>query len=98
MHEKLSSIGQNRLIILTPYVVPLPSSSFLSKPDRQENGSGRWREASFFFFCNSGSLAYALVEFEGRFLTLLYRWRGLNALWWIKWTEDDATVMMSYFS
>ena len=41
---------------------------------------------------------YALVEFIGRFSTMVARWKSLDARWWFIWIEDDATVIMSYFS
>ena len=40
-----------------------------------------------------GSLAYALVEFIGKFSTIVTQWRSLEASRWLEWIDENKVVL-----
>ena len=44
-----------------------------------------------------GKLAYAFVEFIGKFWSMVARCMGLEARGSVEWTEEDDAVLVSHF-
>ena len=45
----------------------------------------------------AGNLAYALVEFVGKFWSMLAHWMALEAPWRLEWKEEDDVNIMACF-
>ena len=45
-----------------------------------------------------GDLAYTFFEFISKCWSMVARCMGLEAPWWLEWTEEDYALLVGHFS